>query len=69
MNIAGAIIVFALTLLIAVLLYDRTRKTGRHAENGSGDYNRRFDELPIPEDRRAEPPGGDRLEQLTATSR
>jgi PAS domain S-box-containing protein len=46
MNVAGAVIAFLFILLAAAVLYKRITKLRRTPR--SGDYNRLFDELPIP---------------------
>src|ERR1700761_2302227 len=48
MNVAGAVIAFVLLLLVATMLYSRVTKLRNNQGSGTGDYNRLFDELPIP---------------------
>ncbi len=48
MTVAGAVLSFLFILVVAVVLYSRIAKLRSKHSSGSGDYNRLFDELPIP---------------------
>jgi PAS domain S-box-containing protein len=48
MNVAGAVLSFVFILLVAAVLYSRISKLRSKQELGTSDYNRLFDELPIP---------------------
>jgi len=48
MTVAGAVLSFLFVLLVAAVLYSRIAKPARRQRSGTGDYNRLFDELPIP---------------------
>lgn len=48
MNVAGAVILFVFLLLVTAVLYSRSAKLRAKERSGAGDYNRLFDELPIP---------------------
>jgi PAS domain S-box-containing protein len=48
MTVTGAVLAFLFVLLVAAVLYSRIGKRRRSRKTGTGDYNRLFDELPIP---------------------
>jgi PAS domain S-box-containing protein len=48
MNVAGALALLGLLLLISLLLYFRLRRQRRSRENSSDDYKRLFDGIPTP---------------------
>jgi len=48
MTVAGAVLALLFILLVAFVLYSRSAKLRSKERSASGDYNRLFDELPIP---------------------
>lgn len=48
MTVAGPVLTFVFILLIAAVLYSRITKLRSRQRSGTSDYNRLFDELPIP---------------------